>query len=120
MDEYHLRFGREVYHICELAEHLERCQAICTPEQEITEDECAWKLGNKGYLYVQVSEGGYDYQLYHSDFSEWDGGQVDTDGTMNEAKRMILEMYEMDTQTHERILTDELENSVEEKGETYE
>ena len=47
-------------------------------------------------------------------------GQVDTDGTMNEAKRMILEMYEMDTQTHERILTDELENSVEEKGETYE
>lgn len=90
------------------------------PEPEITEDECAWKLGNKGYLYVQVSEGGYDYQLYHSDFSEWDGGQVDTDGTMNEAKRMILEMYEMDTQTHERILTDELENSVEEKGETYE
>ena len=47
-------------------------------------------------------------------------GQVDTDGTMNEAKRMILEMYEMDTQTHERISTDELENSVEEKGETYE
>lgn len=45
---------------------------------------------------------------------------MDTDGTMNEAKRMILEMYEMDTQTHERISTDELENSVEEKGETYE
>ena len=101
MDEYHLRFGSEVYHICELAERLERCQATCTPEPEITEDECAWKL-------------------YHSDFSEWDGGQVDTDGTMNEAKRMILEMYEMDTQTHERISTDELENSVEEKGETYE
>lgn len=120
MDEYHLRFGSEVYHICELAERLERCQATCAPEPEITEDECAWKLGNKGYLYVQVSEDGYDYQLYHSDFSEWDGGQVDTDGTMNEAKRMILEMYEMDTQTHERILTDELENSVEEKGETYE
>ena len=120
MDEYHLRFGSEVYHICELAERLERCQATCAPEPEITEDECAWKLGNKGYLYVQVSEGGYDYQLYHSDFSEWDGGQVDTDGTMNEAKRMILEMYEMDTQTHERISTDELENSVEEKGEIYE
>lgn len=115
-----LRFGSEVYHICELAERLERCQATCTPEPEITEDECAWKLGNKGYLYVQVSEDGYDYQLYHSDFSEWDGGQVDTDGTMNEAKRMILEMYKMDTQTHERISTDELENSVEEKGETYE
>ena len=112
MDEYHLRFGSEVYHICELAERLERCQATCAPEPEITEDECAWKLGNKGYLYVQVSEDGYDY--------EWDGGQVDTDGTMNEAKRMILEMYEMDTQTHERISTDELENSVEEKGETYE
>ena len=72
-------------------------------------------MGNKGYLYVQVSEGGYDYQLYHSDFSEWDGGQVDTDGTMNEAKRMILEMYEMDTQTHERILTDELKWDVDKK-----
>ena len=41
MDEYHLRFGSEVYHICELAERLERCQATCTPEPEITEDECA-------------------------------------------------------------------------------
>ena len=60
MDEYHLRFGSEVYHICELAERLERCQATCAPEPEITEDECAWKLGNKCYLYVQVSEGGYD------------------------------------------------------------
>lgn len=68
MDEYHLRFGSEVYHICELAERLERCQATCALEPEITEDECAWKLGNKGYLYVQVSEDGYDYQLYHSDF----------------------------------------------------
>ena len=47
MDEYHLRFGSEVYHICELAERLERCQATCTPEPEITEDECAWKLGKK-------------------------------------------------------------------------
>ena len=56
MDDYHLRFGSEVYHICELAERLERCQATCAPEPEITEDECAWKLGNKGYLYVQVSE----------------------------------------------------------------
>ena len=42
-------------------------------------------------------------------FQNGDGGQVDMDGTMNEAKRMILEMYEMDTQTHERISTDELE-----------
>lgn len=42
------------------------------------------------------------------------------DGTMNEAKKMILEMYEMDMQTHERISTDDLENSVEERGEAYE
>ena len=52
MDEYHLRFGSEVYHICELAERLERCQATCTPEPEITEDDNQWKLGNKVYLYV--------------------------------------------------------------------
>ena len=45
---------------------------------------------------------------------------MDTDGSMKEAKRMILEMHEMDTQKHERISTDELDNSVEEKGETYE
>ena len=42
------------------------------------------------------------------------------DGTMNEAKKMILEMYEMDMQTHERISTDELEDSVEKRGEAYE
>lgn len=68
LDEYHLRFGNQVYHICELAERLERCRATCAPEQEITEDECAWKLGDKGFLFIQVSEDGYDYQLYHSYF----------------------------------------------------
>ena len=110
LDAYHLRFGNEVYHICELAEYLERYGAVCRPEPEIDEEECAWKVGHKGFLYVQTCEGGYDYQLYHADFKEWDGGQLHLpDGSMTEAKQIVLHMHGLNTQIHERIPKEELE-----------
>lgn len=77
MDEYHLRLGYDVLHICQLAEMLERGGGTCRPEPLITEERSAWDLGGKGFLAIQTCEDGYDYTLYHKDFTEIDGGQID-------------------------------------------
>ena len=44
MDEYHLRLGYDVLHICQLAEMLERGGGTCRPEPLITEERSAWDL----------------------------------------------------------------------------
>lgn len=41
MDEYHLRLGYDVLHICQLAEMLERGGGTCRPEPLITEERSA-------------------------------------------------------------------------------
>ena len=64
MDEYHLRLGYDVLHICQLAEMLERGGGTCRPEPLITEECSAWDLGSKGFLAIQTCEDGYDYTLY--------------------------------------------------------
>ncbi len=69
MDEYHLRLGYDVLHICQLAEMLERGGGTCRPEPLITEERSAWDLGSKGFLAIQTCEDGYDYTLYHKDLS---------------------------------------------------
>ena len=63
MDEYHLRLGYDVLHICQLAEMLERGGGTCRPEPLITEECSAWDLGSKGCLAIQTCEDGYDYTL---------------------------------------------------------
>ena len=61
-------------HICQLAEMLECGSDICRSELLITEERSTWDLGSKGFLAIQISEDGYDYTLYHKDFTEIDGG----------------------------------------------
>ena len=86
-DEYHLRLGYDVLHICQLAEMLERGGGTCRPEPLITEERSAWDLGSKGFLAIQTREDGYDYTLYHKDFTEIDGGQIDNpEISMNAAR----------------------------------
>lgn len=77
MEEYHLRLGYDFLHICQLADVLERGGGTCRPEPLITEERSAWDLGSKGFLAIQTCEDGYDYTLYHKDFTEIDGGQID-------------------------------------------
>ena len=94
MDEYHLRLGYDVLHICQLAEMLERGGGTCRPEPLITEERSAWDLGSKGFLAIQTCEDGYDYTLYHKDFTEIDGGQIDNpEISMNAARDQILSDY---------------------------
>ena len=109
MDEYHLRLGYDVLHICQLAEMLERGGGTCRPEPLITEERSAWDLGSKGFLAIQTCEDGYDYTLYHKDFTEIDGGQIDNpEISMNAARDQILSDYGFGGRTMTRIDYDEL------------
>ena len=92
LDDYHVDFGNQVLHICQLAEILEKNGGSCRPEPETDIDEAAWQLGGKGYLAIQTSEDGYDYTLYDRTFHEIDGGQLDDPSlSMNEARNDILQ-----------------------------
>lgn len=100
IDDYHARIGFSVYHICEYAEKLKNCGGICMPEPIIMDDQAAWKIGDKGYLMVQVCDSGYDYTLYDLAMIEIDGGQLDDpELTLNEARDEILDDLGWNNQT---------------------
>ena len=87
----------------------------CRPEPLITEERSAWDLGSKGFLAIQTCEDGYDYTLYHKDFTEIDGGQIDnSEISMNAARDQILSDYGFGGRTMTRIDYDELCDRAEE------
>ena len=109
IDEYHTQIGYNVFHICQFAEIMERNGASYMPEPEIMGDEAAWKVGRDRILAVQTCEDGYDYTLYHKDFTEIDGGQIDNpEISMNAARDQILSDYGFGGRTMTRIDYDEL------------
>ena len=57
----------------------------------------AWELGGKGYLAIQSCEDGWDYTIYHSDYSVMDGGQLNApELTIQEAREQILEAHHLE------------------------
>jgi hypothetical protein len=86
-----------VFHICQFAEVMERNHADFYPEIQTQDEQAAWELGGKGYLAIQSCEDGWDYTLYHSDYSVMDGGQLDApELTIQEAREQILETHHME------------------------
>lgn len=66
--------------------------------------EAAYRLDGETYLFVQTSEGGYDYTFYGRDLREQDGGQLDNpDLTLEEALSEILALHEVQVENMERI-----------------
>ena len=97
IDEYHTQIGNNVFHICQFAEVMERNHADFYPEIQTQDEQAAWELGGKGYLAIQSCEDGWDYTIYHSDFSVMDGGQLDApELTIQEAREQILEAHHME------------------------
>ena len=97
IDEYHTQVGYNVFHICQFAEVMERNHADFYPEIQTQDEQAAWELGGKGYLAIQSCEDGWDYTIYHSDFSVMDGGQLDApELTIQEAREQILEAHHME------------------------
>lgn len=99
LDDYHFDLGEygNVYHICQFGEMMERTGSTAYPEIQTQDEQGAWELGGKGYLAIQSCEDGWDYTLYHSDYSVMDGGQIDApELTIQEVREQILEAHHME------------------------
>ena len=97
LDDYHFDMGGlgNVFHICQFAEVMERNHADFYPEIQTQDEQAAWELGGKGYLAIQSCEDGWDYTLYHSDYSVMDGGQLAIGGgSAMDAAKIMWVMYE--------------------------
>ena len=99
LDDYHFDLGEygNVYHICQFGEMMERTGSTAYPEIQTQDEQGAWELGGKGYIAIQSCEDGWDYTIYHSDFSVMDGGQLDEpELTIQEVREKILEAHHME------------------------
>ena len=99
LDDYHFDMGGlgNVFHICQFAEVMERNHADFYPEIQTQDEQAAWELGGKGYLAIQSYEDGWDYTIYHSDYSVMDGGQLNAlELTIQEAREQILEAHHLE------------------------
>lgn len=110
IDPYHFRFCDDVYHICQFGEMCKRIAATVRPEAIITDDCAAWKIERKGYIAIQRTEGAsYDYTLYNSDYTDFDGGILDEpEWNMCEARDAILKDFDWDGRLMTLIDYDEL------------
>lgn len=83
--------------ICQFGEIMERNGSTAYPEIQTQNEQGAWELSGKGYLAIQSCEDGWDYTIYHSDFSVMDGGQLDEpELTIQEVREEILEAHHME------------------------
>ena len=58
--------------------------------------EVAYRLDDVNYLYMQITESGYDYSIFAPDFKELDGGQLDDTGlSLLAARDEILASHEI-------------------------
>ena len=99
LDDYHFDMGGlgNVFHICQFADIMGRNHADFYPEIQTQDEVGAWELGGKGYIAIQSCDDGWDYTIYHSDFSVMDGGQVDApELTIQEVREQILETHHME------------------------
>lgn len=98
LDDYHFNLGGFVpYHICQFAEIMERNGSSVYPEIQTQDEMGAWELGGKGYIAIQSTDEGWDYTIYHSDYSVMDGGQLDApELTIQEAREQILEAHHLE------------------------
>ena len=88
LDDYHMRIGSAVQHICEFAERMARSRGIVEPEP-LTQQDCrAWNLEYDYYLTVQAAEdGAWNYALYQGDCCLLERGKIDAPELMIEEVR---------------------------------
>ena len=87
LDDYHMKIGSSVQHICEFAERMARGRAIVEPEP-LTQQNCrAWNLEYDYYLTVQAEDGAWNYALYQGDCCLLERGKIDAPELMIEEVR---------------------------------
>lgn len=87
LDDYHMRIGSSVQHICEFAERMARSHAIVEPEPLTQQEQRAWNLGYDYYLTVQAEDGAWEYALYQGDCCLLERGKIDAPELMIEEVR---------------------------------
>ena len=87
LDDYHMKIGSSVQHICEFAERMARSRAIVEPEP-LTQQDCrAWNLEYDYYLTVQAEDGAWNYALYQGDCCLLERGRIEAPELMIEEVR---------------------------------
>ena len=87
LNDYHMKIGSSVQHICEFAERMARSRAIVEPEP-LTQQDCrAWNLEYDYYLTVQAEDGAWNYALYQGDCCLLERGKIDAPELMIEEVR---------------------------------
>ena len=87
LDDYHMKIGSTVQHICEFAERMARSRTIVEPEP-LTQQDCrAWNLEYDYYLTVQAEDGAWNYALYQGDCCLLERGKIDAPELMIEEVR---------------------------------
>ena len=87
LDDYHMKIGSTVQHICEFAERMARSRGIVEPEP-LTQQDCrAWNLEYDYYLTVQADNGAWNYALYQGDCCLLERGKIDAPELMIEEVR---------------------------------
>lgn len=87
LDDYHMRIGSAVQHICEFAERMTRSHATVEPEPLTQQDYRVWNLEYDFYLTVQENNGLWEYALYQGDCSLLERGKLDAPELMIEEVR---------------------------------
>ena len=87
LDDYHMKIGSSVQHICEFAERMARSHAIVEPEPLTQQEQRAWNLEYDFYLTVQADNGSWDYALYQGDCCLLERGKIDAPELMIEEVR---------------------------------
>lgn len=98
LDDHHFMLaGIDPYHIAQFPEVMERNGATFYPEIQTQDEQGAWAFGNRGYIAIQSTDEGWDYTIYHSDYSVMAGGQLDApELTIQEAREQILEAHHLE------------------------
>ena len=87
LDDYHMKIGFTVQHICEFAERMARSHAIVEPEPLTQQEQWAWNLEYDYYLTVQAEDGAWNYALYQGDCCLLERGKIDAPELMIEEVR---------------------------------
>ena len=87
LDDYHMKIGSSVQHICEFAERMARSRAIVEPEPLTQQEQRAWNLEYDYYLTVQANGGSWEYALYQGDCCLLERGKIDAPELMIEEVR---------------------------------
>ena len=97
IDDYHMKVGNSVYHICQYAEILKQNGGHCAPEPETELAKAAWQLGHREYLMLERADTGFRYEILTKDFLSRTQGQLDRpEWTMNQAREYVLDLAGLD------------------------